>query len=65
MKIGRFGVWVDEGFLKDYPKKDINCYHLFRCPFCGCLHRAKVCDDGRLLNANYCPNCGQDMMVKK
>lgn len=61
----RMGQWEDLGALPDYPHSGINCYHSYRCIFCGCLHRVKVCDDGRALNANFCPNCGQDMREEK
>ena len=57
--------WIDKGQLKDYPREGVNCYHLLVCPVCGACHRAKICDNGRLLNANYCPNCGEKMRVEE
>jgi hypothetical protein len=59
-----FGNWNHISNLKDYPRKDVNCYHLLVCPVCGACHRAKLCDTGELINANYCPNCGKDMRRK-
>ena len=61
MKIGN---WEDTGALPNYPHEGINCYHALVCVFCGSIHRVKVCDDGRVLNANFCPNCGNAMEVK-
>ena len=59
------GIWIDIGVLSSYPKEGINCYHAFSCNICGCIHRVKQCDDGRILNANYCPNCGARMENEK
>ena len=57
----RYGHWKDLGVLKDYPKPGINCYHTYVCNWCGCMHRVKILEGGKALNANYCPNCGADM----
>ncbi len=44
-----YGHWIDKGVLENYPKPDVNVYHLLWCSECGWMY------------ANYCPGCGTHM----
>lgn len=57
----KHGHWIDKGVLENYPRPDINVYHLLWCSECGALHRVRHYCEGGWINANYCPNCGAKM----
>ena len=57
----KHGNWIDKGVLENYPRPDINVYHLLCCSECGALHRVRPYCEGGWINASYCPNCGAKM----
>lgn len=60
-KLIKHGHWIDKGVLKDFPKPNINVFHLLWCSECGAFHRARPYGKGGWINARYCPNCGAKM----
>lgn len=57
----KHGHWIDKGVLENYPRPDINVYHLLWCSECGALHRVRPYCEGGWINASYCLNCGAKM----
>lgn len=52
--------WIDDGFKIGIHDDDMPVY---KCPFCN--KRTFVLPFGKSNNANFCPNCGEDLREDK